>query len=178
MAMRFKTLLVLILPLLILACSAAHTDAPSEHSSTTRRSQHHPLARIPVTLLNESTSQPLGRYQGKLTVLFITSSRCRDCGKLHARLNKLKNRFPSQSIHFLALFLDDTSRVVRNILRLYPLSYQVFLMNERHLQDFGVSKLPAHLIINSHWEIVFRLEGSHSDPVAQLEPIIHRSINP
>lgn len=172
--MRAKLLLPCILWISTLACVFQSPGRAPEASVDEKVRVHPSLARIPLTRINETTSHPLAQYQGKLTVVFLTSTQCKDCVKLHPRLNQLKQRFPQSQVSFLALFIDESQDEIKNLLNLYPLSYNVFILKEQHLRDFGVTRLPAHLVINRDWEVVFRLEGSHQDPLPLLEHEIRR----
>ena len=159
-------------------CAGTHPSRQNPDPAAKRPRHVRAIPDIPILDLRDHTHHKLRSFKGKVTVLYITKAQCRDCPKIHPKLNQLTRKFPAPAVNFLALFLTDSIDSLHDLLRRYPLSYHSFILEKQYLPDFNIHQLPAHLIINTKWEIVFRLEGSHSDPVAQLEPIIHRSINP
>lgn len=140
-----------------------------------------PVKKIPVAQVPRPCPQdiPLETLEGKpvpLTkekrnkalVLNFFYPGCLACIEQLTKVEKFIESQHDNSVKILNLTPTIPEVNLGEFLDHHPLTYSVFIGKYNLLEQFQIRELPAHLVINDHWEIVLQLEGPHEDAVERL----------
>ncbi len=83
----------------------------------------------------------------KVVVLNFWYTTCIPCKKQISQLNKLKAKFKGKNVEFIAITLDDKTRITRFLQR-YAFRYDMVEKGKWLASEFGIQKYPTNLIID------------------------------
>jgi thiol-disulfide isomerase/thioredoxin len=127
---------------------------------------------VSLTGKNISSSE----FQGKFLVINWWATTCAPCRKEIPGLNKLVDKFDTNSnIEFLAIAFDEKSRL-ENFLKSQKFKYSQTLGDRNISKIFGES-FPKNIIVNPEGLIVYYSEGGHENKYMEIEKELLKQLN-
>jgi peroxiredoxin len=124
----------------------------------------------------------LDQLQGKVVVLTFWSTRCEICHSEIPNLNRVADRYRDKDVVFLAVTMDNESKVNPYIKRnpfnfnILPNSFGVMLKYADKDRSGNINMgFPAHFLINRKGQIALRTDGW--DKAANLDSQISRLLS-
>jgi len=115
-------------------------------------------------------------FRGKFLVINWWATTCAPCRQEIPGLNKLVDKFSSNSkIVFLAIAFDDKDRV-ENYLNTNVFRYMQTLGDKNISKIFGKS-FPKNLIVNPDGKIIYYSEGGHENTYQTIEKELLKQMN-
>lgn len=124
----------------------------------------------------------LAHLRGKIVVITFWSTKCEICRSEIPRLNALANRFEGQQVRFLALTMENESRLVP-FLKNFPFRFEVVpdswgvLIKYADKRRTGEVEMafPTYFIIGPDGSVLYR--GSGWDRSAEITNQVDRSLS-
>jgi len=123
----------------------------------------------------KGTAVDLEAYQGKVVVLNFWFRHCMPCVKEIPKLNGLVKKYQGKEVVFLAIALDDTSKLT-GFLQQHRFDYEVIPNGEAMAEQYGVFSYPAHVVIDRSGIVRYYTSGYGEDVIAELEAAIKKGI--
>lgn len=112
--------------------------------------------------------------KGKVIVLNFWSITCGPCIIEIPELNKLVEIMKDKEVVFIAPAIYTSRELLNNgFLLQHPFNYQIVLVDN---DDYSVTSLPTHIIIDQDLKVVDRLTGYSPENIKNLEQIINRTL--
>ena len=123
----------------------------------------------------EGTAIRLADFHGKVVVLNFWGLGCAPCLKELPQLNGLVQNFAGRPVEFIA-FAADSSQSIRTYLDEHEFHYRQTAQAHTAFEDYGVTGLPLHVIIDGAGRIQASLTGAGEMRAATLRVLIEQAL--
>lgn len=108
---------------------------------------------------------------GKITVVNFWFINCQPCRMEMPELNKLVEKYASDSVRFVAVALDEKSEI-ENFLKLFPFKYSIVDGGRYLAEGQGVRSYPTHVVVDKEGKVYFHTTGLSTNTVYWIEKSI------